>query len=108
MLRYHLDENVEWALADGLRRHRLDVTSTPPDLPKGTPDPDQLAYTFAEQRVVVTRDDDLLGLSSAGSLHAGIAYYRPRTRTIGQLVATLVALSKRYTAEQMKGRVEYL
>ncbi len=108
MLRFHIDESAEFALASGLRRQRFDVTTTPPDLPKETSDPDQLAFCLSEQRVIVTRDRDFLHIAFNTSEHAGIAYYQPNTRTYGQIIASLMAPSMHKTHDDMKGRVEYL
>ena len=108
MLKFHLDENADWSLAEGLRRHRINVTTTPPALPKGTPDKGQLEYTLYESRVIVTRDRDMLILASQGIDHAGIAFYRANSKSIGQLIARLVTIAKVKSAENLKGHVEYL
>jgi hypothetical protein len=108
VLRFHLDENVDFAIADGLIRRGLSCTRTPPDMPKGSPDEEQLAYCFRERRVIISNDEDMLILSAGGHRHFGIAYYYQGTRTLGQLIARLASISHEMDPEQMEGRVEYL
>lgn len=108
MLKYHLDENAERAIADGLRLRGLDVTTTPPDVPTATSDSDQLAWCLAEERVIVSHDRDMLRYAAAGVEHAGVVFYRSRHRTFGELIARLVTLSRLRTPETMRGCVEYL
>ena len=107
-IRYHLDEHVDPAVAEGLRQRGVDVTTTVEAELTGAPDVAQLAFAAAEGRVFVTRDRDFLVLDSEGVAHAGIAFWHSRRRNIGQLVLDLVLLWRAVTAEEMHGRVEYL
>jgi predicted nuclease of predicted toxin-antitoxin system len=108
MLRFHLDENVDHAIAVALRSRAIDVTTTEEAVLKGASDEAQLAYALREGRVIVTHDDDLLALHANGTPHAGIAYSVLRTRTIGQMILKLVALSRHFEPPDMHGRVEFL
>ncbi len=60
-IRIHLDENCSLAIAEGLRRRGIDVTTTPEVGLLGASDEDQLAYCLAEDRVIFSYDDDLSG-----------------------------------------------
>jgi predicted nuclease of predicted toxin-antitoxin system len=75
-MRFHLDEHCATAIAEGLRRRGVDVTTTPEVNLLGAVDEDQLAYIVAEGRVIFTEDDDFLRIHSAGNPHPGIAYCR--------------------------------
>jgi predicted nuclease of predicted toxin-antitoxin system len=108
MLRFHLDENVDFAIAAGLRRRSIDVTTTEEMNLLGATDEQQLAFTLRETRVIVSYDDDMLVLHSQGVLHAGIAFSTLRTRTIGQIILKLTALSRRFDPPDMMKRVEFL
>jgi uncharacterized protein with PIN domain len=108
MLRFHLDENGERAIAEGARLRGLDFTTTPPDLAMSTPDPEQLAWCLAQERVIVTRDKDMLRHAAAGIPHAGVMFYRHHKKAYGQIITKLVTLSRLHSLESMKGRVEYL
>ena len=72
-IRFHCDENVDSAVADGLRRRGVDVTM-PSDVGLiGASDEDRLAFAIAQSRVVVTHDDDFLAMAQRGtSLRTGL------------------------------------
>jgi predicted nuclease of predicted toxin-antitoxin system len=61
-IKFHLDENVSNAVAEGLRRRGIDVTTTPEQTLMGASDPEQLAFALKQQRVIFTQDDDFLKL----------------------------------------------
>jgi predicted nuclease of predicted toxin-antitoxin system len=108
MLRFHLDENVDHAIAVGLRGRGIDVTTTHEAGLGGATDEHQLAWALEQQRVIVTYDEDLLVLSRRGTEHAGIAFCALRSRSIGQIVLKLASLSRHYEPADIAGRVEYL
>jgi predicted nuclease of predicted toxin-antitoxin system len=88
-IRFHLDENCPQAIAEGLRRHGIDVTTTPEVGLRGASDEDQTAYALAEGRVVFTQDRDFLRINAAGIPHAGIAYCRQGKQSIGGIIQGL-------------------
>jgi predicted nuclease of predicted toxin-antitoxin system len=106
-IRFHLDEHVAHAIADGLRRRGADVTTTTDAGLLGGSDQQQLAYALATGRVFFTEDLDLLALAR-GTEHAGLAYCDQNTRTIGQIVRALELLWEVYEPEEMRNRVEYI
>jgi predicted nuclease of predicted toxin-antitoxin system len=108
VIRFHLDESAPGAIADGLRRRGIDVT-TPYDAGLiGATDEEQLAFALSEHRVVFTHDDDFLRLAARGVSHAGIVYCHARRYRIGEMVNALTRLRRHVTTEEMHGRVEYL
>ena len=107
-IRYHLDEHVHPAVAAGLRQRGVDIKTTVEAGLTSTSDEDQLAFAAGEGRVFVTRDRHFLVLDSENVPHAGIAFWHPKRRDIGRLVLDLVLLWRVVTAEEMRGRVEYL
>lgn len=107
-MKFHLDENVDHAIADGLRRRGIDVTTTTDVGLLGATDPEQLAYALAEGRVILTQDRDMLAYASQGVSHAGVAYWKTHRRTIGQVVLGAIALQQALSADEMVGRVEFL
>jgi hypothetical protein len=76
-IRFQLDEHCATALAVGLRRYGIDVTTTPEAGLLGASDQEQVTYALAEGRVLFTQDDAFLRLHAAGVPHAGIAYCHP-------------------------------
>jgi predicted nuclease of predicted toxin-antitoxin system len=107
-IRFHLDENCCTAIADGLRRRGIDVTTTPEVGLISATDEEQAAYALAESRVLVTQDRDLLRLSAAGEPHAGIAYCDKDSRSIGEMLSGLIRIWEGLEPEEMAGRVQFL
>jgi predicted nuclease of predicted toxin-antitoxin system len=64
-IRFHLDEHVAHAVADGLRQFGIDVTTTTDACLLGAEDADHIAYGLAQGRVIFTEDDDFLVLVAA-------------------------------------------
>jgi hypothetical protein len=99
---------MDHAIAVGLRARGMDVTITSEAGLGGASDEQQLAFGLREQRVIISYDDDLLVLHAAGVEHAGIAYGTLRSRSIGQMILKLTALSRNYDPPDIFGRVEFL
>jgi predicted nuclease of predicted toxin-antitoxin system len=107
-IRFHLDENVNPAIAVGLRQRGIDVTTSQQAGLLGVSDGEQLAYARQERRVIFTQDADFLLLAAQTNDHAGIAYCRKQARSIGQIIAWLELMHGVMTADDMLGHVEYL
>jgi len=105
---FHLDEHINPAIARELRRQNINVTTTVEANLRGQSDESQLAFASREGRVLITHDDDFLRLASVNKQHSGIAYCHQESRSLGEIVNTLVLMYKVYTSEEMIGRVEYL
>jgi len=52
-----------------LRRHGIDVTTTPEAGLLGALDQEQVAYASLEGRVIFTQDGDFLGIHGSGIAH---------------------------------------
>ncbi len=107
-IRFHLDESVDPAIADGLRRRGVNVTTTQQSDLMRASDDKQLEFALLEGRTIVTHDDDFLKLAKEGAAHAGIAYCHPESRSIGQIIAALMFIRDCLTPEDMNGHVEFL
>lgn len=107
-IRYHLDEGIPNAIANGLRLRGIDVTTAAEAGLLEATDDEHLAYALANERVIFCCDDDFLRLAASDADHAGVAYCHQRERTIGQMVHGLVALWRDTSAEEMKGQVRFL
>lgn len=57
-IQYHLDENVNKAVADGLRRRKIDVTTTSEAGLISGSDEEQLTFARRQGRVLFTQDSD--------------------------------------------------
>lgn len=51
-IRFHLDENVSNAVADGLHRRGIDLTTTLEEALIGVSDQVQLEFTLSQKRVI--------------------------------------------------------
>jgi hypothetical protein len=107
-IRFHLDESVDPAIADGLRRRGADVTTSQEIGLLGAPDDRQFAFAMDEERILVTHDDDFLALAKGGASHAGIAYCHPQVRSIGQIIARLLLIRDCLTPAEMQNHIEFL
>ena len=107
-IRFHLDECVTVAVAHGLRRRGIDVTTSGESNLISSEDLDQLAFAVREERVLITQDADFLRLAREGRPHCGITYYVPGSRTIGELVSRLVLIHAILDPNEMNGTIEFL
>ena len=107
-LRFHLDEHISPKVAEALRRHGVDVTTTIGAGLRSASDTAQLDFCLREMRVLVTQDADFLRHSRNTAIaHAGIVYCNSQ-RTVSEIVRGLILVYEVLTVEDMQGRVEYL
>ena len=106
-IKFYLDEQVNLAVATGLRRRDVDVLTTQEAGMLGASDEDHLALATGQNRVMFTQDDDFLRLHAQGIEHTGIVYVRQRT-SIGYIVRGLILIYQLLTPDEMKNRLEFL
>jgi predicted nuclease of predicted toxin-antitoxin system len=107
-IRFHLDENANNAIADGLRRRGIDVTVSVQAKLISASDQEQLAYAHAQSRVIFTQDRDFLELHYSGVEHSGIIYAIKGSRTTGEILRSLILIWEVLALENMVGNLEYL
>lgn len=107
-IRFYFDQHVWASVARGLVQRGVDVLTTQAAGRCSMPDPDQLAFATAEERVLVTLDTDYLTLHQAGTPHAGIAWCPEQKYSIGQLIGALELLHGVLDRDSMRNHVEYL
>ncbi|MGH7138072.1 MAG: DUF5615 family PIN-like protein [Pirellulales bacterium] len=107
-VRFYFDQHVQRSLARALRARGVDVLTAQDAGRCGLPDPDQLAFATAEERVMMTFDTDYLALHYAGTQHAGIAWCQKRKYTVGELLGALTLLHGVLSRDEMRNQVEYL
>jgi len=107
-LQFHLDEHIPVAVAEGLRRRGVNVTTTVEEGLLSSTDRDQLEYARAEGRILVTHDADFLRLHRQGEPHAGIVYGHSGDHSVGEVIRFLLLLDEMLLPEEMVGRVEFL
>jgi len=67
-----------------------------------------LAFALKEERVTFTQDADMLRLDARAVQHAGIAFCRQNSRSIGEVVRHLALMDACLGPEEMANRVEFL
>ncbi len=107
-MRFHLDEHVAHAIALGLRRRGIDVTTTTDAGLLSAPDDDHLAYAKRERRVIVTNDTDFLASAAVDPTHCGIAFYAQGKRSFGEVIRHLALMHDTMDENETLGRIEYL
>lgn len=107
-LQLHLDECVSGAVAEGLRRRGVDLTTANSARLTSATDEKHLEYATASGRVVFTQDDDFLAIARSYGDHGGIIYAHQNRYSIGELIESLVIAVECIAANEVRGRVEYL
>jgi predicted nuclease of predicted toxin-antitoxin system len=109
-IRFHLDENCDLTIAEGLRRRAIDVTTTQGAGLMKASDENQLDNARRENRVVFvfSQDADFLRMHAAGVAHAGIVYCHQQSRSVGEIIRGLVVIWEVLDPEDMRGRIEFL
>lgn len=107
-IRYHLDEHIDFAVAQGLRRRGIDITTTADAGLLGANDTDLIAFAVSDGRVIVSNDHDLLRLHDQGVEHPGIAYGHQQSRTIGETIRALELIWEILDPEEMRNRVQFI
>ena len=95
-IRFHLDEQVKKSIAEQLTSRGINVTTTTEVGLRTKSDLEHLEFICQEQRVIFTQDDDFLKIASYTNEHPGIIYCKQGTRTIGQIVESLVLIYEVY------------
>ena len=107
MIRFHLDQHVATAVARGLRRHGIDVTTTTDAGLQDADDPDHLAFALREGRALFTMDQGFVRRHHIGEEHAGIVYTRQQTKSIGDIIRFLELMNDCLEPEDMYRQIEY-
>lgn len=108
MIAFHFDESTKNAVVNALRQRGIDVTTSKDAGLLSASDEEQLRYAYENNRVLVTHDNDFLRLHHRGLPHAGIAYCKPRHRSVGEIVRSLVFLWRSYEPEELHNQVVFL
>lgn len=107
-IKFHLDENVRNAIAQGLRRRGIDVTTTPEQFLIGVSDKVQLEFAKSQNRVIFTQDTDFLRINQANSNHCGIVYSYQGNKSMGEIIQGLILIWELLNPSDMVGKVEFI
>jgi hypothetical protein len=106
-VKFYADEHIAKAVVRGMRARGVDIISAVEANMLGATDEQHLELATNNNRVVVTQDDDFIGLHAAGFDHAGIVYAK-QGRSIGDIVSGLMLVYQVLDADDMRGQLEYL
>jgi len=106
-IRFHLDEHVDPAIANALRRAGIDVTTTNEAGLRTQDDQAHLRFARNEGRVIVTRDQDFLRLANEGVDHSGIVFYTAN-QSIREIIEGLILVCEVMMPDELAGKTEYL
>jgi predicted nuclease of predicted toxin-antitoxin system len=107
-IKFHLDENAPKAIAEGLRRRGIDVTTTAEVDLIAASDEEQLMFVYLHKRVIFTQDRDFLKLHDEGKKHCGIVYCIKGSRSIGEILRGLILIWEVLEPDELRGKVEFL
>jgi hypothetical protein len=107
-VRFYFDQHIPSAVARGLRRRGVDVLTAQEADRCSLPDHDQLSFCAEQGRVLLTFDDDFLGLAAGGVDHAGIVFCTASKYSIGELIYALLLLYEVLAPEDMVNHIEFL
>jgi predicted nuclease of predicted toxin-antitoxin system len=105
-IRFHLNEHVDPAIATALRRARIDVITTIEASLRTKNDEAHLQFARAEQRLIVTRDQDFLRLAREFD-HSGIVFYSAN-QSMREIIEGLILIYEVMHPQEMLGNIEYL
>ncbi len=94
-IKFYTDSHVAKAVAAQLRRRGVDIVRCQDVGMANAKDHEHLAYATAQERTVVTSDEDFIALDAEwrkqGNPHCGVVYIRPHNReAIGTIVRELL------------------
>lgn len=107
-IRFHLDEHIDPAVARGLQRHGVDVTTTVEARLLSRSDEAQWDYAKASGRVLFTNDTDFLRLADQDTSHCGLVYCHRTAYSIGETIRRLILVYEVLSSDEIAGRVEFL
>ena len=107
-----MDHHVPRAITDGLRLRGVDVVTAAEEGAAQLEDPDLLDRAREMGRVLVTMDDDLLGIAAerqrSGEPCAGVVYGHQLRVSIGQYVRDLEVIAAATEPRELDGTVLFL
>lgn len=107
-----MDENVSRQITSGLRLRNIDVLTVQDDNCAGLSDPQILDRATQLQRVLFSRDDDLLAIANqcqqVGKIFLGVIYAHQQNSSIGNCVRDLELIAKICNVEDFVNHVQYL
>ena len=112
MISYFFDQHVPAAVTNGLRLRGIDVLTAFEDGSSNLEDEDLLARATELGRVLVTQDEDFLGIGKswmeADRVFFGIIYAHQLRVGIGRFISDLELIAKAAEPDQLRNHMEHL
>lgn len=105
--RFHLDENMPLAVAEGLHQRDRECSTTQTEGLMGASDPDQFAFTKRERRILITSDRDFARITAQDTDHPGVILWTGK-RHYGKLIKEIDELCFEMADDEFHGRIFYL
>jgi predicted nuclease of predicted toxin-antitoxin system len=111
-IRIYTNENVNPAIAEGLRRRGVEAWPAHKAGNLSLSDDEQLQYASQQRAVLFTHDPHLIVVAHQwvrqGQEHWGVIYVHQESLSIGECIRRLKDFAEILQAADMKNRVEYL
>lgn len=106
-VKFYTDAHIPAAVTKALRSKGVDIVRVHEAGLADADDEAHLAFGLAQGRVLVTKDGDFIGFHEDGRTHAGIAFFQQDVG-VGYIIGQLLFLHAVMTAEDMRGRLEFM
>lgn len=111
-IKIYTDEDVDVAVAEGLKRRGVKAWSARDAGNLGLTDKEQPQYVFRNKAAIFTHDDDFPIVADdwarKGQEHAGIIYVQRQKLSVGECIRRLELIVDILDAEEMKNHIEFL
>lgn len=107
-IRFYFDEHIANAVAQGLRRRKIDVVTAVEAGNVGMSDKKHLAFALEQGLVLVTHDADFIRLHGQGVHHAGIVFSKQGLHAVGEMIAFLELIQGVMTPDEMNDHLEFI
>ncbi len=111
-IKIYSDEDVDIAIAEGLKRRGVKAWSARDAGNLGLTDEEQLQYAFRNKATIFTYDDDFLIVADdwvrKWRKHAGIIYVQRQKLSVGECIRRIELIVDILDAEEMKNHIEFL
>lgn len=105
----YVDENVDVAVVEGLKRRGIEAYSPRDFGNTAFSDDQQIEFTRKRGFVILTHDTDFLQVVTEKDVeHSGILFVAQTQLTVGEIIRRIAYLVSILTAEEMKNHIEFL
>jgi hypothetical protein len=106
--RFHLDEHVSPIIAELLRQHGIDVTTSQDAELLGHPDEDQLSFAISNSRTFVTCDALLTRHEVRAIATFGVCYCHPQKYSLREFAEALQIVAECMSEDDLHNHIEFL